>query len=203
MPARAWRRAWCGADVSFLPILRGARRRWRPARPWYRQRRLCSGRHYRPSGTLLGRVGQLHRPRPLLAGIDLEEPGAGEAARQAIVGAADGELLVARAHEGAAGPFAAAAIIDRVDVIVTRDQRAAQQRFAGTRRDVPPAFGGPAFGVLVADRDADPAAGIVAEAEVGISRRRGDQHEHSGGPEGSGTQTQKMPGCGKIQCCAV
>ena len=80
----------------------------------------------------------------LLAGVDLEEAGAVEAARQAVVGAADGEFLVARAHEGLARPFAAAIVVDRIDVIEAGDQRSLQQRLAAARRQIPPALGGPA-----------------------------------------------------------
>src|SRR5581483_2784924 len=89
---------------------RRARRRLRR-----RARRLLQARHV-PAGAdrsrqardalrrrLLVGIGQLHGPRPLLAGIDLEEAGAVEAARQAILGALDREFLVARAHEGLAG----------------------------------------------------------------------------------------------------
>ena len=47
------------------------------------------------SGGLLGGVGQLHGPGALLAGVDLEEAGAVIAARQAVLGAANGELLLA------------------------------------------------------------------------------------------------------------
>ena len=108
----------------------------------------------------------------LLAGVDLEEAGAVVAARQAVLDALDGEFLVARAHEGLAGPFAAAVVVDRVDIIEARDQRALEQRLAGARRQVPPAFGDQPVGVLVADRDADAAAGVVAEPEVGQRRRR-------------------------------
>ena len=166
-PDRAWRRSWRGADVSWLGAS-GRRRRQRRRRA----RGVRSGARggQRPVGRLLGGVGQLHRPGALLAGVDLEEAGAVIAARQAVLGAADGEFLLARAHEGLAGPFAAAVVVDRVDVIVTRDQCAAQQRFARARRNVPPAFGGPALVVLVADRDADPAAGVVAQPEIGFGR---------------------------------
>jgi hypothetical protein len=38
----------------------------------------------------------LHGPGTLLAGVDLEKAGAIETARQAILGALDGEFLVAR-----------------------------------------------------------------------------------------------------------
>jgi len=44
--------------------------------------------------------GQLHGPGTLLAGIDFEKAGPIETARQAILGALDGELIVARTHEG-------------------------------------------------------------------------------------------------------
>src|SRR5206468_11113070 len=101
---------------------------------------------------LLVDIGELHRPGSLLAGVDLEIAGPVIAARQAILGAADGEFLVARTHEGLPGPFTAAVIVDRVDVVVAGDQRAPEQRLAGTGRDVPPSLGGPPFGVLVAQR---------------------------------------------------
>ena len=61
--------------------------------------------------------GQLHGPGALFAGIDLEKAGAVETARQAILGALDGEFLVARTHEGLSRPFAAAVVVERVDVI--------------------------------------------------------------------------------------
>ena len=128
-------------------------------------------------GGLFAGFGQLHGPGALFAGIDLEEAGAVEAARQAILGAADGEFLVARTHEGLSRPFAAAVIVDRVDVIISRDERSAQQRLAAARGHVPPAFGGPALGVLVAERDADPAGGVVAEPEIG-RRRTAPQARH-------------------------
>ena len=68
---------------------------------------------------LFAGFGQLHGPGALLAGVDLEEAGAVEAARQAILGALDGEFLVARAHEGLSRPLAAAVVIERVDVVDT------------------------------------------------------------------------------------
>jgi len=49
---------------------------------------------------LFVRFGQLHGPGALLAGVDLEEAGTVETARQAILGALDGEFLVTRTHEG-------------------------------------------------------------------------------------------------------
>src|SRR5664280_1970815 len=57
---------------------------------------LCCGRRawrQRTGGLLFGAVGQLHRPGSLLAGVDLEEAGAVIAARQAVIGTADGEFF--------------------------------------------------------------------------------------------------------------
>ena len=73
---------------------------------------------------LLGRFGELHGPGALLAGVDLEEAGAIIAAREAVLDAADGEFLVARAHEGLARPFAAAVVVDRIDIVKARDKLA-------------------------------------------------------------------------------
>ena len=115
---------------------------------------------------LLVGVGQLHGPCPLFAGIDLEEAGAVKAARQAILGALDRELLVARAHKGLPRPLAAAVIIERVDVIEAGNQGSLQQGLTASRGHVPPALGGPSLRILVAERDSDPAGGVVAEAEV-------------------------------------
>ena len=154
--------------ISFGFAAAGAGGAGRP-----RGRRRLQHRHARLQRLhrhLIGRFGELDRPRRLVAGVDLEEAGAVVAARQTIVGAADGELLVARAHEGLARPFAAAIVVERVDVIEAGDQRAAQHGFAAAGGQVPPALGGPAFVLLVADRDPDPAAGVVAEAEIGLGR---------------------------------
>ena len=100
------------------------------------------------------------------------------AVRQAVANAADRELPVARAHIGPSRPFAAAIVVDGVDIIITRDQIALEHGLAGSRRQVPPAFGGPAVSVLIADRDADPARRVVAEPEIGRGRpRRSGQSE--------------------------
>src|SRR2546426_11797393 len=145
---RAWRRSWSGAGVASVLASGQRRRRARPkggGRRWDR-------RHARLQGLLrrlLGRFGELHRPRRLFAGVDLKEADAVEAAREAIVGAADGELLVARAHEGLARPFAAAVVVDRVDVIEARHQRTAQHGFTTAGAQVPPALGAPPFILLV------------------------------------------------------
>src|SRR5262249_56579055 len=98
----------------------------------------------------LARFGELHRPVGLLAGVDLEEAGAIIAVRQTVADAADQEFLVARAHEGLARPFAAAVVVDRVDVVVARRQRAAQDDLAAAAaRQGPPPLGGPAVPALV------------------------------------------------------
>ena len=152
--------------------LRGPSRhlRWRLPAGRRQHRR---ARRQRPLLRAFRGVGELHRPGALLAGVDLEEAGAVEAARQAILGALDGELLVAGAHVGLARPFAAAVVVDRIDVIEARDQGPLEHRLAGARRQIPPAFGDPAaVGVLVADGDADAAAGVVAQMEVGQRRCR-------------------------------
>src|SRR4051812_18158495 len=123
-----------------------------------------------------GGFGELHRPGRLLGCVDLEEAGAVIAAREAIFGAADREFLVARAHESLSGPLAPAVVVYRIDVIESCHQGTAQQGFATARRQVPPAFGGPAVVLLVAERDADAARGVVAEAEVrGGGLRRHDE----------------------------
>src|SRR3989304_1163096 len=49
--------------------------------------------------------------------------------------------------------------------------------------DVPPAFGGPSFGILIADGDADPARRRVAGVEIGGSRG-GAKTGGEGGGEG-------------------
>ena len=126
----------------------------------------------RPLRRLLARFGQLHGPGALFAGIDLEEAGAVKTARQTIGDAANGELLVAGAHKGLSHPFPAAVVIDSVDIIISCDEIALEDGFAGARGQIPPAFRGPAVGVLVADRDADAASGIVAEPEIGGRRLR-------------------------------
>ena len=72
----------------------------------------------------------MHCPGPLLSGVNLEKAGAIIAARQAVVGTANREFFFTGTHVGLAGPFTATIIIDGVDVIVTRDQCASQQRLA-------------------------------------------------------------------------
>src|SRR5262249_30772100 len=163
------RRSWSGADVASVAVSRRRRRRARPAGSRrglkHRDARL-QGLH----GRLVGRFGELDGPGRLVAGIDLAEAGAIIAAREAVFGSADGDLLFPRAHEGLAGPFAAAIVVDRIDVVEAGDERAAQHGLAAAGGDVPPALGGPAFVLLVTDRDPDPVAGIVAEAEIGPGR---------------------------------
>src|SRR5580700_6168213 len=81
---------------------------------------------------LLGGFGQLHGPGALLGGIDLEEAGAVIAMRQAVADAADGEFPVARAHVVPSRPFAAAIVIDSVDIIITCDEIALEDGLAGS-----------------------------------------------------------------------
>ena len=111
---------------------------------------------------MLGSIGELHRPRALFAGVDLKITGSVIPPREAVLGAANSEFLFPRAHIGFTRPFAAAVIVDRIDIIITRDEGPSQQRFTRTGRDVPPALGGPSFVVFVPDGDADPAARIIA-----------------------------------------
>ena len=153
----------------------------KPARPVAPRR----SRRHRRNGLAL--FGQLQRPVLLFDGVDLEEAGAVIAAREAVLDAADGEFALARAHEGLARPFAALVVVDRVDVIEARDQRPADQRLAGIGADGPPAFGGPASLVLVADRDPDPARGAVAQAEIGERLQRPQQRQ---------SRTARAPRCG-------
>src|SRR5215472_14649428 len=172
MRGRGSRRSWSGADVASVAVSRRRRRRARSAgsrRGLKHRNARLQGLH----GRLVSRFGELHGPGRLVAGIDLEEAGAVIAAREAIFGSADGELLFPRAHEGLAGPFAAAIVVDRIDVVEAGDERAAQHGLAAAGGDVPPALGGPAFVLLVTDRDPDPVAGIVAEAEIGPGRLGG------------------------------
>src|SRR6185312_9734037 len=124
--------------------------------------------------------GQLHGPGALFAGIDFEEAGAVKTARQTIGDAPNGELLVAGAHKGLPHPLPAVVVIDSVDIIISCDEIALEDGFAGARGQIPPTLRSPAVGVLVADRDAHAACGIVAEAEIGGRRLDpSEQHEYS------------------------
>src|SRR4029077_6240270 len=106
-------------------------------------------------------MGEDDGPVPFLASVDLEEARPLETALHAVLSVADGERFGVGTHIKSACPFAAAVIGDRVDIIEETKQPALKQRFAGMRGDVPPAFGGPAFGILIADGDADSAPGGV------------------------------------------
>src|ERR1700752_2752721 len=168
------RRSWCGAAVSFRLLWKAGDR----------------GRRDTPRQLLprlLGRFRELHGPGALLGGIDLEEAGTVITTREAVLDALDGEFLVACAHEGLARPFAATVVVDRIDIIETRDELTFHQGFAFSCWQVPPALGGPAFGLLVTNRDADPAPGVVAEPEVS-GRGRGE------GDCGEGARKQHQPG---------
>src|SRR5215471_841126 len=172
MRGRGWRRSWSCADVASVAASGRRRRRAGPAG----SRRSLQHRHARLQWLhrrLVRRFGQLDGPGRLVAGIDLEKSGAVVAARQAILGAANRELLFPRAHESLSGPFAAAIIVDGVDVIEAGDERAAQHGLAAAGGNVPPALGGPAFVFLVADRDPHAVPGIVAKSEIGLGRPGG------------------------------
>src|SRR5216684_3175108 len=118
MTGREWRRSWSDEVAASVLAFRNGRCRagCGPAGAGRRLRRRDARLQGRLRGEL-GRFGELHGPRRLLGGIDLEKPGAVEAAREAIGCALDGELLLAGAHESLARPFAAVIIIDRIDVI--------------------------------------------------------------------------------------
>ena len=90
------------------------------------------------------RIGQADGPVIGLSGVDLEKSRALIAAFRAFLHPPDCERLVCRAHEVLAGPFAAAVVVDGVDVQISGSGRPLSKRFAGLRRDVPPAFGRPA-----------------------------------------------------------
>src|SRR5215470_5352541 len=169
MRGRGSRRFWSGADVASVAA---SGRRRRRAGPAGRRRSLQHGnpRLKRLHWRLVGRFGQLNGPGRLVTRIDLEEAGAVIAARQAVVRAADGEFFFPRAHEGLTRPFPAAVIIHGVNVVEPRDEPASQHGLAAASGNVPPALGGPAVVFLVADRDPDAVAGVVAETEVGFGR---------------------------------
>src|SRR5688572_14771081 len=103
MQGRGSQRSWCGEDVSSIGCSRNERRSLPSGCGQWNVRRAAG-----LARSLFGGLGELHGPGALLAGVDLEEAGAVEAACKAILGAADGELLVARAHVGLTGPLAAA-----------------------------------------------------------------------------------------------
>ena len=115
-------------------------------------------------------LGKLDRPALLFAGIDLEEAGPVIASRQAIVEAANGELLFAGAHERLAAPFPALVVVDRVDIVVSRRKRPLEDGLAIMRRDVPPSFRQPAILVAIAHRDTDAARRVVAQPEIRRAR---------------------------------
>src|SRR5580698_8305761 len=98
---------------------------------------------------LLGGFGELHRPGALLGGVHFEEPSPVITMGETVADAADRELLVARAHVRASGPLAAMVVIDSVNIIKARDEIAFEHGLAASRRQIPPAFRGPAVGVLV------------------------------------------------------
>src|SRR5262249_38082328 len=130
------------------------------------------------SRRLLGGIGQLHRPRPLLAGVDLEETGSVITAGKTVFRAANGEYLVGGAHESLPQPFASAVIADRIDIKKASSKLALEQDLTTAVGDVPPAFGRPAFAVLVADGHADAARRVVTQTKIGAGApRKGGQRD--------------------------
>src|ERR1700689_1377620 len=127
MQGPAWPRLWSAAAASWSLV---SRRRCR-AGAGGRRALLIAGRQ-RLLRRLLGGFGELHGPGALLAGIDPEEAGAVIAVGQAIADAADGELPVARAHVGPSRPFAAAIVVDGIDIIKTCDEIALEHGFSGS-----------------------------------------------------------------------
>src|SRR5215467_130806 len=174
---RAWRRSWFGAAVSSRRASRrkGRNRGRSPVAACRRSRNKGSVGTLR---RLLGGIGQLHRPRPLLAGVDLEESGSVITAGKTVFRAANGEYLVGGAHESLPRPFAPAVIVDRIDVIKASSELALEQDLATAVGDVPPAFGRPALTVLVADSYADAARCVVTQTKIGAGApRKGGQHD--------------------------
>src|SRR5438105_15455494 len=96
-------------------------------------------------------IGEADGPLLRLAGVHLEEPGALIAALLAILDAADRERFVCSAHEVGSRPLAAAVVIEGVNVDEAAGDRSLQQRLAGLRGDVPPAFRSPTVLVAIAD----------------------------------------------------
>src|SRR6185295_16248790 len=90
----------------------------------------------------------------------------------AVLDAANSERLLRRAHIAFAAPFAAAVVVDGVDIYVTTGKHTLQQCFAGLRRDVPPPLGRPPRTVLIADGHADATRSGIAELEVGARTGR-------------------------------
>src|SRR5262249_27824006 len=140
-PVRAWQRLWCGVAASLRSRSRGRKaRRGAGATRRHRDRRRSAGQRKRARSTrrcaaypaarrrrflhrLFARFRQLHGPGPLPLGINFEKPGAVIAAGQAVADAADGELLVASAHNGLSHPFDAAIVVDGLDIITTSPRR--------------------------------------------------------------------------------
>ena len=100
-------------------------------------------------------VGQLQHPVAAVLRIDLEEAGALIAAGEAVLVAEDGEGLIGGADEKVAVPGAAADVVGREDVEVARElaEVALEHRGALAGWRDPPAFGLPAVGHAVAERD--------------------------------------------------
>jgi len=150
----------------------GATRRQRDRRRWQRKRarstRRCAAypdaRRRRFLHRLFARFRQLQGPGPLPPGINFEKPGAVIAAGQAVADAADGELLVANAHNGLSHPFAAAIVVDGVDIITTSPRRIPCTK---PNRRTPPRVNEEA-GRLARSRQQEYVFGCARKAKTGV-----------------------------------
>ena len=89
-----------------------------------------------------------------------------------------------------ARPFAPAIVVDGMNIVEAANEHALEQGLAGMGRDVPPAFGGPTFGILVADGHADAACRGIAQLEVGTGNARSQRHEEGKCDEPAGGATK-------------
>ena len=80
---------------------------------------------------LFAELRKLDRPGALLAGIDLKKTGAVEAARQAIGDAPDRKFFIPGAHECLSHPFAAAIVVNGINVVITGNQVALEDGLTG------------------------------------------------------------------------
>src|SRR6516164_3190707 len=109
-------------------------------------------------------IPSIARSRPVAPGINFEKPGAVIAAGQAVADAADGELLVANAHNGLSHPFAAAIVVDGVDIITTSPRRIPCTK---PNRRTPPRVNEEA-GRLARSRQQEYVFGYARKAKTGV-----------------------------------
>ena len=80
----------------------------------------------------------------------------------------NGKGLVLGTHIGLASPCPAPIIIYGVKIVISGNEIAFQQCFAGLRSDIPPSFRRPALVIAVANGDANAAGGGIAKLEIGV-----------------------------------